>query len=187
MHVFRLRAGHRRPRALAYKRIGKPRNRAAKIWTRRDMGELAQNVTAAVDIRAFSKGLDTDDVPHKPYSVKPIYISLKSDTARRLKPKGGRLSRSGKSVFYAGGYAHYKAASTRSVGRVTLELNGQMRREFRKLRWSKSAATIGLSGPAKVYGSFVNEARPWIGLSPSNRKFYRTKLQKMLRRNLSKG
>jgi hypothetical protein len=151
------------------------------------MDEVAQDVTVSVDIRAFSKGLDTDDTPHKPYSVKPIYISLKGATARRLKPKGGRLSRTGKSVFYAGGYAHYKAASTRSAGSVTLQLTGQMRREFRVLRFSKTAATIGLSGPAKVYGSFVNNSRPWIGLSPSNRKFYRKKVQKVLRRNLSKG
>ena len=151
------------------------------------MGELAQDLMVAVSVRTFDEGLDTNDSPHKRYSEKPIYIGLKSRTARRLKPKGGRLSRTGKSVFYAGGYAHYKAASTRTVRKVTLTLSGQMRRSFRVLRFSKAAATIGLSGQAKVYGSFVNDSRPWIGLSPKNQKFYRAKLRKMLQRNMSRG
>ena len=48
--------------------------------------------------------------PFTPYSTKPIYMPVDKRKPGYKKPAGGRPSKSGKSVFYAGGYAEYKSA-----------------------------------------------------------------------------
>jgi hypothetical protein len=64
-------------------------NLPAALWTAQQSAALASNVVASIKMRT-SEGLDTNDKPFKPYSKKPIYIAMKG---ARLKPKGGRVSR----------------------------------------------------------------------------------------------
>ena len=79
------------------------------LWTAKDTMRLAQNALASIKLRT-SKGLDADEEPFKEYSDTPIYVSTRG---ARLKPKGGRPSRTGNSVFYEGGYQQYKEESRR--------------------------------------------------------------------------
>lgn len=84
--------------------------------------------------------------------------------------------------FYAGGYAQYKKGARlglvtqeRSGGRmvgteVDLMLSGQMLRQFGVIRHTRLSVVIGLKGQAREYGPFVDQARPWIGISPANAK-----------------
>ena len=70
------------------------------LWTARDSLRLAQNTLASIKLRT-SKGIDANGKPFDEYSDKPIYIAKKG---ARLAPKGGRLSRTKKSIYYAKGY-----------------------------------------------------------------------------------
>jgi len=81
-----------------------------EIWTKKDTMGLAMNTLASIKLRT-SKGLDADEQPFGDYSEKPIYISKKSGTGARLKPKGGVTKRGRKTVFYPDGYRQYKQES----------------------------------------------------------------------------
>ena len=52
------------------------------------MTAIAQDILAIIKIRIY-KGLDYNLNRFRAYSNKPIYISYKSTTYKRLKPKGG--------------------------------------------------------------------------------------------------
>ena len=67
----------------------------ASIWTEKDTKVLASNTLATIK-RRTSKGLSSNGGKFKDYSTKSMYVSFKG---ARLKPKGGRLSRTGNSVF----------------------------------------------------------------------------------------
>ena len=160
-----------------------PRRR--KLWTSRDMAELGQIAVSEIVIRTFTHGEGVDDRKFKRYSTKPIYVSSR---LARLKPKGGRRTPGGR--YYAGGYAQYKKDSrsgNRPVGArnaVDLVLSGEMLRKFKVLRHNRQRAVIGLTGSPAIYGSYVNEARPWIGFSPKNRRSFFKKFARMVRQRL---
>ena len=77
---------------------------------------------------------------------------------------------------YPGGYAQYKRESRRGLRNrdgavgvlVDLTLSGQMRRSFRIVWVSRTDAAISLTGQPREYGTYVDRARPWIGLSPTD-------------------
>lgn len=169
----------------------------SKCWDVRAMTQLAKAAQAAIVERTFHRGVGDNDRPLAPYSDKPRSISFASDTGRRLKPKGGLpaygrghprklLGASGRAPrgsgwtivgrYYPGGYAEYKRASrkglTNGMGatgvEVNLTLSGQLSRSLRVIRVSRTAATIGLTGAARAYGSHVDAARPFLGLSPQD-------------------
>ena len=78
------------------------------LWTARDSLRLAQNTLAAIKLRT-SRGIDANGVAFDGYSKKPpIYVAKRG---ARLAPKGGRPSRTGRSVYYQGGYQQYKRES----------------------------------------------------------------------------
>ena len=74
-----------------------------------DISEFKKNINYWTYARrshwVYFEGLDADRKPFKDYSTKPIYVAFRG---ARLKPKGGRPSRTGRSIFYAGGYQQYK-------------------------------------------------------------------------------
>jgi hypothetical protein len=72
----------------------------ASVWEVQDTKRVALNTVATVKRRTAS-GISSEGAPFKKYSTKPLYVAYKG---ARLKPKGGRVSRTGKSVYYAGGY-----------------------------------------------------------------------------------
>ncbi len=140
-----------------------------KLWSKKDTMILAMNTLAAIKLRT-SKGLDSDGKPFKDYSTNPIYIPIGKGTGARLKPKGGRVSRTGNSVFYSGGYQEYKHDSRKRGGgddsaEVDLVLSGALMNNLVVLNAQQTRFTIGLTSHVKYYGYYVNEKREFIGLS----------------------
>ena len=137
------------------------------LWTKRDSLTLASNTLASIKIRT-SKGLDANGQSFKAYSTRPIYILRRG---ARLKPKGGRLSRTGRSVYYQKGYRQYKHES-RKRGRgtpgqsaeVDLVLSGNMMNNFVVKQATANGFKIGLTQHAD-YGYDVNMDREFIGLT----------------------
>lgn len=140
-----------------------------KLWTKKDTMRLAMNTLASIKLRT-SKGLDADEVKFDDYSDKPIYIPIGKGTGARLKPKGGRVSRTGNSVFYSGGYQQYKEESRKrgsgdDSAEVDLVLSGALMNNLVVLNAEETKFTIGLTSHVRHYGYYVNETREYIGLS----------------------
>jgi hypothetical protein len=134
------------------------------LWSAKDTLRLAQNSLASIKIRT-SKGIDANGVEFKGYSKNAIYVSKRG---ARLKPKGGRPSRTGRSIFYALGYKQYKHDSRqRSKGdsaEVDLVLSGNMLNNLVVKEATVDRFVIGLTKHAQ-YGYAVNEDREFLGLT----------------------
>jgi hypothetical protein len=145
----------------------------AKLWSKADTMRLAQNTLASIRIRT-SKGIDANGIAFKEYSDKKIYIPLNSGTGARLKPKGGVLSRTGRSMRFDGGYREYKDKS-RMRGRrnkyqddsaeVDLVLSGSLMNNLVVLKAERTRFIIGLTSHVRYYGYAVNDKREYLGLS----------------------
>ena len=135
------------------------------LWTARDSLRLAQNTLASIKLRT-SKGIDANGKPFDEYSDKPIYIAKKG---ARLAPKGGRLSRTKKSIYYAKGYRQYKDESRRrgedSSAEVDLVLSGQLMNNLVVKKATVNGFTIGLTKQVQSYGYYVNDKREYLGLT----------------------
>ena len=171
-------------------RITRSGSMALSAWDVQAMEAVALLARSVVVLRTQEKGRGDDDQPLAKYSTRPFKLYYRSNTAKRLKPKGGapfpwvrgpRLRGGGYDrskigdeggQFFGGGYAGYKAASRKGVDLggavVDLTLSGQMMREFRVLRVSRMSAFIGFSGQSQEYGPFTDARRPWVGISPNN-------------------
>ena len=140
-------------------------NLPKSLWTRRDSLVLASNTLAQIKIRT-SKGVDANGRSFRAYSTKPLYVVKRG---ARLKPKGGRLSRTGKSVFYQKGYRQYKHESRKrgqggESAEVDLVLSGNMLNNFVVKQATANGFKIGLTQHAN-YGYNVNADREFIGLT----------------------
>ena len=128
---------------------------------------LGQNTLAQIKIRT-GKGIDANGQPFAEYSTNPIYIQKKG---AKLKPKGGKPTKSGDSVFYQDGYAQYKHESRRrgqggESAEVDLVLSGNMLNNFIVKEATDTGFKIGLTNQAQ-YGYDVNQDREFIGLTNS--------------------
>jgi hypothetical protein len=136
------------------------------LWTAKQSAALALNTVASIKMRT-SDGLDTNDKSFKAYSKNPIYIAFKG---ARLKPKGGRVSRTGRSMYFAGGYAEYKKLSRQhdksSSALVDLVASGILMNNLVVLHADAQRFVIGLTQHVRNYGYAVNQTRPYLGLSP---------------------
>tara|TARA_R110000868_G_scaffold200654_3_gene448121 strand:+ start:3237 stop:3860 length:624 start_codon:yes stop_codon:yes gene_type:complete len=157
----------------------------------RAIGEVCK---AQVVQRTFREGRGLDDNPHKRYSTKPLSVYLGSETARRLKPKGGvplyrkrRYKARGKSQStyllswkhydlgaligrrYEGGYKQFKTESRKGLNErsveVDLVLSGQLSRSLRVVRVQRTSAVVQVQGGSLKYAAGVNARRPWMGMS----------------------
>lgn len=157
----------------------------------RAIGEVCK---AQVVQRTFREGRGLDDNPHKRYSTKPLSVYLGSETARRLKPKGGvplyrkrRYKARGKSQstyllswkhydlgaligrHYEGGYKQFKAESRKGLNERSVEvdliLSGQLSRSLRVVRVQRTSAVVQVQGGSLKYAAGVNARRPWMGMS----------------------
>jgi len=162
------------------------------IWTTRDSMATAADTIALVRLRTYA-GLDIQDrafSSYAPYSETPIYVSLKG---ARLKPKGGRKTKSGKSMFFQGGYREYKQKSRRrrtkgganQTAEIDLTLSGALMNNLVTTSATKTSFTIGLSGAVRSYGYYVNARRPFIGLSSSDQRKLTDAIAARIRKKLS--
>lgn len=127
-------------------------------------GALVKRVTNSKDVEGKS---------FPGYKRKGVLYVSKDN--RRLTPKGGEETRSGKSVKYKNNYFGYKKQSTGSA-RVNLTLSGELLRSVGVTRVTVYDIIIGVRGAAAVYGAHLQKAykgrpaRRWFGMSPGNRK-----------------
>ena len=141
------------------------------LWSAKDSMRLASNTLASIKLRT-SRGIDANGAKFNDYSRKPIYVAKKG---ARLSPKGGRPSRTGQSVYYAGGYEQYKEDSRRRGRRgnndsaqVDLVLSGQLMNNLVIKEATATGFTIGLTKHVQSYGYHVNEKREFLGLTTKN-------------------
>ena len=144
------------------------------------MKDIAEQLRASITQRAFFEGLDVRDARFDDYSEKARVVYFASETARRLKPKGGtpwkgrRGPRKGETVgrFYEGGYRQYKEESRKGLKEASVEvdliLSGQLSRSLRVVRTTSTQARIEVRGGATAYAQGVNQKREWLGVSPRN-------------------
>lgn len=151
------------------------------VWDLTAMRDVAEALRTSLIQRTFFEGLDVDDNGMKAYSTKPVVIYRNSETARRLKPKGGtpwkgqRGPNKGKVVgrFYKGGYAQYKEESRKGLKpgksvEVDLILSGQLSRSIAVQAISKTGVTITPRGAAVAYAAATHAKRNWWGISQRN-------------------
>ena len=151
------------------------------VWDLKAMRDVAEVLRTSLVQRTFFEGLDVNDNGMKAYSTKPVVIYAKSETARRLKPKGGtpwkgqRGPNKGRVVgrFYKGGYAQYKEESRKGLKpgksiEVDLILSGQLSRSIGVQAISKTGVTITPRGAAVAYAGATHLKRNWWGISPRN-------------------
>ena len=151
------------------------------VWDLKAMRDVAEVLRTSLVQRTFFEGLDVNDNALKAYSTKPVVIYRNSETARRLKPKGGtpwkgrRGPNKGRVVgrFYKGGYAEYKELSRKGLKpgksvEVDLILSGQLSRSIGVQAISKTGVTITPRGAAVAYAGATHLKRNWWGISPRN-------------------
>ena len=162
-------------------------NLPSSLWSARDSARLALNTLAAIKLRT-SKGIDANGQPFDGYSKKPIYVPYRG---ARLKPKGGRVSRTGQSVYYEGGYDQYKRESRRhgagSSALVDLTLSGILMNNLMVLEATESRFIIGLTQHVRSYGYKVNAQREYIGLSPKDVNVLVSAVQAELVKKIKRG
>jgi len=141
------------------------------LWTAQDSMRLAQNTLAMIKLRT-SEGIDANGDKFDDYSQTPIYVAKKG---ARLAPKGGRPSRTGQSIYYAGGYEQYKEESRRrgrkgnkDSAQVDLVLSGQLMNNLVVKDATATGFTIGLTKHVQSYGYHVNDKREYLGLTAEN-------------------
>lgn len=156
------------------------------LWTARDSARLAADTLASIKLRT-SKGLDADGVPFADYSENALYVSKRG---ARLSPKGGRPSRTGRSVYYERGYKQYKAQSRRrsksSSAEVDLVLSGNLMNNLVVKSASADGFVIGITQHAQ-YGYAVNERREFLGLSSKDIKILTKAVEIELNKRLFGG
>ena len=141
------------------------------LWSAKDTLRLAQNALASIKLRT-SQGIDANGVKFSGYSKTPLYVSKRG---ARLKPKGGRPSRTGLSIYYAGGYKQYKNQSRNPKGgksksaEVDLILSGNMMNNLVVKEATVNHFTIGLTNNAQ-YGYAVNQDRKFLGLTKKDQE-----------------
>ena len=155
------------------------------LWTAKDSKRLAMDTLASIKLRT-SKGIDANGEEFKEYSTNPIYIRKRG---AGLKPKGGRESRTGESVFYEGGYQQYKQESrerdSSSSVEVDLVLSGNMMNGLVVKSATPKGFIIGLNYQV-FYGYEVNEHREFLGLSPDDVKVLTQSVEFEIRKKLLK-
>lgn len=160
-----------------------PRLKSPVIWSTQNNQVHALNSIALIKRRTM-KGIDAKGNAFKRYSTKGLYISLKG---ARLKPKGGRLSRSGKSMYFAGGYKEYKQKSRLGniqTAEVDLVLSGILMNSIQVLNSTRSSYTIGLASQSRSYGYHVNKKREFLGLTRQEQEIIVEAAAIDMRRNL---
>ena len=163
--------------------------RDVDLITKKDMLQLGQSIVALVRIRTL-QGLDKRGTPFRPYSRRPLYVAKKR---ARLAPKGGRPTKSGKSVFYAGGYAEYKRTSRRlsvptdgsATAEVDLILSGQLMGSLHVSRATPTSVRISTGAREALYGIHVNSVRRFMGISRKEREGFAKDLEGIAEKRLA--
>lgn len=107
----------------------------------------AETGLALLKRRITVKSERADKTKLSSYSTKPIYIRTKGiGTGNpRAKPKGGRLSSTGKSMYFKGGYREFRERAGRNTRKDLLLSGNTLGKRFRVLRVSGKTVIVGWS------------------------------------------
>lgn len=152
-----------------------------ELMDARGMTTIGNSVVTLIRKRTQADGESYDGEAFAPYSTRPIYISRNRGAGARLAPKGGRPSRKGGSVYYAGGYAEYKRLSTGS-SIVNLTLSGQLMRSIRVAKADSRSVVVQAGGGAVTYARGVDNQRPFMGVAESERQLLTRVVQAQVKR-----
>lgn len=143
------------------------------LWTEADSAAIGEASVGIMIARVY-EGQGADGEPFAPYSTRPMTVSLGSETALRLAPKGGQpvKDKTGKvtGIRYPGGYRQYKHESRRrglraGTAEVDLTLSGQLMRSLRVVMADETSAVVGVTGAPQEYAEAVDAKRPFLGLT----------------------
>lgn len=138
-----------------------------ELWTKQDSLRTGLDTLALIKARTM-RGISSTGQPFHKYSATPINIPINAFP----RPRGGRLSRTGNSIYYSRGYAEYKRLSrgyggggARATSEVDLTLTGNLMNGLQVIKHNKKSFTIGLIQQVRYYGYDVHDDRPFIGLT----------------------
>ena len=149
------------------------------LTDRPSMIMIGNSMVAIIRDRTL-KGIDAKGLPFKAYSTRPTNISIGSGTGLRLVPKGGEVSRTGRSMRFKGGYAEYKrksrragitpggGASSATTSEVDLTLRGQLMGSVHVAQATDDAVVVQTGDGTAAYAGPVNDQRQFMGIAPSD-------------------
>ena len=88
---------------------------------------------------------------------------------------------------YSARYRAFRESKGFQVSPPNLTRTGRMRRSFRLLYVSPRLARLGLAGAPAVYGHFVHQFRPWLGLSQADKGKLRDALPGIVRAAIARS
>ncbi len=133
-------------------------------WSAKHMRALANEMRNAITTRTFSEGRGIDDKPLPTHASLGLKGPRHKDGAYS---EGWGLIREGKRRAPGRKRPSRKSRNTK---KVDLVFSGKMLRQFKIRRVTRFSAVLGPTGASKKYAGFTNDLRPWMGMSPSNRK-----------------
>ena len=141
------------------------KNPALSGWSVRHMTDLAQGAVVLIDTRAFDKCLGLNDKPH------PTYEQLTGKQGKGAYSKHWGEVRAGNRKPPKQ-YGTTKPKAGRNLNKVDLQYSGRMRQSFRFGRVTRFSVLVGVFGDAAMRAFGTNALRPWLGLSPNDRKSF---------------
>ena len=93
-----------------------------------------------------------DELPTKPYSTKPIYVSPRALASAPSKFKIGKRGEPIKSLYFPDGYAQLKTGTSR---KIPLELTGRLKAGF----LTEDVLTEGLEAAILIPGSEIGKVK----------------------------
>ena len=107
--------------------------------------------------------------PLKAYSRKKIWLRTNGRDTRGVKPGGGKISKSGRTMFFPGGYREFKEKSTGGL-KPNYTLSGVTMADSRVLKVGEKRVVIGFAKKEAIsIASGLNNRKgvPFFGLSKS--------------------
>lgn len=155
----------------------KIRSRLNDVTVQNSLRIAALSVLPDMRVRIFDKGLTPEGNSIGNYSTKPTYLSIE----QIRKQVGGRPSRTGKSRYYPGGYAQYKAA----LGSKGFDLRnfGVMMRDFLAPQEVKSGTRLILRFKEKRNQEIAEKYPQAFGMSSEEKATF----QKVFQAELTKA
>ena len=141
------------------------KNPALSSWSVRDMRDLAQEAVVLIDTRAFDKCLGLNDKPH------PTYEQLTGKQGKGAYSKHWGEVRAGNRKPPKQ-YGTTKPKAGRNLNKVDLQYSDRMRQSFRFARATRFTVLVGVFGDAAMRAHGTHALRPWLGLSPKDRKSF---------------
>ena len=142
------------------------KNPAISGWSVKRMLELGQTAVQLIEARTFDRGEGIDDKPHKSYQQ----LTGKDDGYGAYSPRWGRVRAGLAAPPKTHGKTAGRKGKTRKTSSIDLTFSGAMRRGLRTGKVTRFTVLVGVFGSAAARAKGTHDLRPWLGLSPKDRK-----------------